>query len=60
MMKNCLICRNEIHRASGLATLKSRKSCRAVTCSPRCSRIYIRVNNYVRSRIRHKNEKVGK
>lgn len=50
-MKNCLICKKEIHRAKSCNTRKTLRGNREVTCSRICSQIYKRVNNYIRGRI---------
>ena len=46
---NCIICEMEIFR--GKSPNKETKRDDAVTCSPRCSKTYLRVQNYVKMRI---------
>ena len=46
---NCIICEMEIFR--GRSPDKERKRDDAVTCSHKCSRTYVRIQNYVKMRI---------
>ena len=55
---NCIICEREIFRGS--SPNKETKRDDAVTCSPKCSKTYIRVGNYVKSRIDNKLKKKAK
>ena len=50
--KNCIICEREIFR--GRNQNKEKRRDNSATCSSKCSKTYLRVLNYVSTRIRRK------
>ncbi len=52
--ENCIICEKEIFRADNGRMLKERRSKNSITCSKECSRIYIRVRQYINQLWRQK------
>jgi len=56
--EDCIICGEEIPRYPNSRTIKSRRGSRSVTCSKKCSRIYIRVFRFVYEKLRRKNNAI--
>lgn len=54
MRENCIICLEKIFRSTNSRPKKSIRTKNAVTCSHRCSRIYLRVYHNVIQMIRRK------
>ena len=61
MMKNCIICKQEIYRGGWTGQKgrgKNKRNDRAVTCGPSHSRIYGRVYRYVQNMIERRLKKI--
>jgi len=48
-MDNCVVCGKEIYRNKNPNSTKTRRSVKSVTCSKKCSRIYLRVSQYIKN-----------
>ncbi len=53
-MKRCIVCKEEIFRRNNSTTDKLVRGPKAVTCSPDCSKIYERIQRYIRQRAFYK------
>ncbi len=58
--KNCILCEKEINRHSNTKGFKLRRGNKTITCSKRCSRIYIRVSLYIGEPYRARIKKLEK
>lgn len=45
--ENCIICMNKIFRGNKQLRIKERRKSKDLTCSRKCSKIYVRVVHYV-------------
>ena len=47
MRRNCIICEEKIYRAKTPTKYRTRRGKAALTCSPKCAKIYIRVKAHI-------------
>lgn len=52
MIKNCLVCENEIFRSSNTRGIKKRRGKNEVTCSKKCAIIYNRKSDKIKKQLK--------
>ena len=59
-MENCVICEKPIFRSGSASAIKLRRTDKAITCSPHCSKIYTRASVRIRQMERNKKRRLEK